>query len=831
MNTTTALAKANLRQHARRYVSTTLAITLSLAFLLVALIFGRAVNGTIEQSLTSTVRGAAVHIESSQEELPSDQAFYDKLAKVDGVSVVQPVQRGYFEVRSNDELSLNPVQTVASEKLPRPELLEGNYPTSASEIALYESVANTLKVKVGDTVQVKNAYAEQANTPVTVAGVVKGQTGALPENFMTLEGQAAVSGSASPSWVVLASEESLAGEPSIEDQEHIRQGVEQALGEGTVKVTTYTEQLETIKTELENQMLGTQAMLLLFPTIATTVALIVVATTFRVVLHQRQREIALLRTLGATSRQVRRLIVLETLGIGAVASLLAVTFGSAIGVGLLHLSGIAQGIAAVQHVSPLHLLIVAILGIVLAVLVGYRPAAGASKTPPLLALQSAVELPAPLARGVLRSIPAYILFALSVGAVAWGLTQPEGIQRFGIMLVAGVAGLVAILGIVGPFFPGFARALGAPFKSVLPSLARENTMRNPGRTRSTGTAIIIGVTLVSTMMIGAASLRTTLINHVDANLPLDLQVHSLLNEMPQSTADRVGAVEGVKGSVIGHRTTGRVSVDGVDVSQALVGGDYDLGVVGEPDLNQVSRKPVKVLAADEMLVASDPLFTKGGKVTLCVQDKCSDFRAVTDDDQQPGSVVINDATLLKLTDAPQIDTVYLALADGVSAQNVQSAIVKLDLDVAVSGAAMEREMYNEIISQMLLVVIAMLGVSIIVSVVGVANTLSLSVHERSSENGLLRALGLTRRQMRRLLLWEATLITMVATFIGMALGFVFAWLGMNALPMDVDEIVMVVPWAQLALVVLVSFTSTLLATWLPSRRAARTSPIEALAVA
>ena len=168
------------------------------------------------------------------------------------------------------------------------------------------------------------------------------------------------------------------------------------------------------------------------------------------------------------------------------------------------------------------------------------------------------------------------------------------------------------------------------------------------------------------------------------------------------------------------------------------------------------------------------------------------------------------------------------MADGADAETVQAALLK-DSHLSVNGSALERQTYTKIIDRLMLVLVGLLGVSVLVSLVGVANTLSLSVAERTRENGLLRALGLTRRQMKSLLALEALFLSLTGALIGVGMGVAFGWVGVMSLPIEGATPVLSVPWLQLVGVCVVAIVSALIASWLPGRRAAKVSPSEALA--
>ena len=238
---------------------------------------------------------------------------------------------------------------------------------------------------------------------------------------------------------------------------------------------------------------------------------------------------------------------------------------------------------------------------------------------------------------------------------------------------------------------------------------------------------------------------------------------------------------------------------------------------------RVNGEPVK--AAYKVRVGDEAL--AGQTLRLCA-DTCTDLSATYDKNGGVGQAQVSEKTLRSIATSLERRAIIIKMADGADAETVQSALLK-DSHLSVNGSALERQMYTKIIDQLMLVLVGLLGVSVLVSLVGVANTLSLSVAERTRENGLLRALGLTRRQMKSLLALEALFLSMTGALIGVGMGVAFGWVGVMSLPIDGTTPVLSVPWLQLVGVCVVAIVSALIASWLPGRRAAKVSPSEALA--
>ena len=396
--------------------------------------------------------------------------------------------------------------------------------------------------------------------------------------------------------------------------------------------------------------------------------------------------------------------------------------------------------------------------------------------------------------------------------------------------------LVALLGAVvavSVLLPALTRAFGVVFPGMLSAMARENTMRNPGRTSATGSAILIGVTLVVTIMVGAASVRTTLTNAVNDARPFDLIAVSTTGELTDDQQAAIASTDGVAATVAQYAAPGVLTLtpSASAFEPAEGSGAVDPGmtlpvmITGEPDYTGVTHSTVTQMGDDEVRVGDKAL--AGQMLRLCA-DTCTDLSAAYDKDLSAGDTRVSEKTLRSIVTSPARQALIIKLADEADVEAVQSALLK-DSQLSINGSALERQMYTKVIDQMMMVLVGLLGVSVVVSLVGVANTLSLSVAERTRENGLLRALGLTRRQMKSLLALEALFLSLTGALIGVGLGIAFGWVGIMSLPIVGATPVMSVPWLQLVGVCAVAIVSALVASWLPGRRAAKVSPSEALA--
>lgn len=842
------LLVANVRHHARRYVATGVAVAISMAFVLICLVLSSGLSSSTTASVRSQYQGATTVVGVDQDSAtasdpdtaPDLAALVTRIDSLDGVSAVGALTYDYAELHHGSERIQRSVSVINPAPLWTPTILDGSLPTGPDQVVLDRRTADQLGVTPGDTIGIRTAFSESDYAEVTVSGI--GRAASSTDMLVTTDEDTAsriLEGHTVAALLVTDGQEA----PDVASQDALTTTISAALSDTPgLEIRPAHEVVDETLQQMQMGTGTTLAILLTFPLIAIVVAGIVVSSTFRIVLQQRRRELALLRSLGATSGQVRGLIVRETLAVGALASLLGVLLGTVLGVGGLVLLGLTDTVGtALATLQPLQLAGVWVLGTLLTLLFGIRPALGVSRIPPIAALQSVDEGGTSARRShTTRLVIGVVLTVLAGTGIVLGLRTEDLSQGFLLALLGSMVALVGLLLLTSVLLPRFTLALGAPLRGMVARMARANTVRNPDRTGTTGTAIVIGVTLIVMMVVGAASTRATLVGEVDAQRPFDLTATSTRAAIPQDVVERISAVEGVQAAVGGSSASGTITTD--------EGEPQEVWITGEPDLSGVTHSPV-AQPGDTQVFLPDRLAPEGTPVTLCAvagqgeaqsgtgstgsESACRDLDVVND--ARAGGGVGSDEAIIPLTvlqelapDAP-VSQVYIRLADGADLDSVQSAILAIDDHLQVSGAAAERAMYTSAIDTVLSVVVGLLGVSVVVALVGVTNTLSLSVAERTRENGLLRALGLTKRQMKRMLTIEAVLIGTSGALVGVGLGILFGWVGVNALPLRLETTLFIVPWWQVLGVVAVAIAASTLASWWPGRRAARTSPVEALA--
>ena len=845
MSSTSTLLRANLRTHGRRYFSTGLAVAISTAFIIVTLLFTNTTTSALTRSIREAYRGttALVTIDPSRDdnaEEPTPESVTQQFAsvtsqieKIPGVTAVGISTQYPLMGKAHDEREAFFLSPLLPDPFLSLKYTQGKAPATASEITIPSTSAKELGLQVGETLTLTSQGTESAHD-FTVSGIYDSGSNITAASYVTTEGFTSAVGMGPTGQIRVATNLSgdKYGNPSAAEQDTWVKTLESSLSTvNGVKVRSAASEIEQqLKTIQVSGALLT-AIALIFPAIAILVASVVVSSTFKVILQQRRRELALLRALGADVQQVRSLVRRETYAIGAISSFIGVILGILVGgFGLGHMVDGENFLSIVASLSIPYAIGVWAFGTLLTVFVGRKPAREVSQVPPIAALSPVNEADASSrAARRLTLVVGLFLAVVGGGCLLAALKISSATQKFALSFCMSMACLIGILLICTVIVPTLTKLFGRLWPGMLARMARENAVRNPGRTSATGTSIVIGVTLVVTMMVGASSMRDSLINEVNERRPFDLSVSTITaGELSSDIQARVASTEGVAASIPAHSIYGTVKLEGeAPAGNAQDDADEQSQIFGEPNYSTVAHSKVEQIDDSTVLVGMEAW--NGKDVKVCSSEgKCLTLKGKYTKNFN-GTYEVSEANLLKLNPKAPVTDMIVKLKDGVSAASVQKDLAKIDSSLIVNGSALEREMYSKMIDQMLLIVVGLLGVSVLVALVGVANTLSLSVAERTRENGLLRALGLTKRQMKTMLALEAVFISVTGAIIGSALGIFFGAVGILALPLEGLTIFITIPWIQIAAVIAVAVLASLVASWLPGRRAAKVSPSAALA--
>ena len=581
--------------------------------------------------------------------------------------------------------------------------------------------------------------------------------------------------------------------------------------------------------------------LLIFAGVALFVGAFLIFNTFSITVAQRTREFAMLRTLGASRRQILASVILEAAAIG----LGAAAVGVALGIGFAKLINslfAALGIdlpSTGTVIEPRTIVIGLVLGVVIAVVSALAPALRATRVSPVTGLRDGVVPPTTGERRR-RTAAGAVLGLLGAAAMALGISGAlsPGEAWVGVGAVAvflGVALLSPIL--VTPL----ATVVGAPLErlgGVPGRLAHENSVRNPGRTASTAAALMVGLALVSFVTVFAAGIKGSIDDAIDKTLIGDLTISNDdgFSDIPIGVRDEVASVDGVE--VASALRFTEDEVDGEQGTLTLIDPATAAQVLSL-DWDEGSDELLSDLADDQAVI--DETFAKdenldvgstftaqtvsGDPVTLTV------VGTFTDNSDFIGDYAASDANAEAFGEERSATNVFINLdpdADSAAVRSeIEAALDRSFPTVQVQNQEELKDSISEQLDGLLGIVYALLLLSVLVSLFGIVNTLALTIHERTRELGLLRAVGTSRRQIRRTVRYEAVITALIGAVLGLTLGVLFAILVSR--PLADEGFTLSIPIGTLLLFVVLAAIAGVVAAIGPARRASRLDVLEALA--
>ena len=610
----------------------------------------------------------------------------------------------------------------------------------------------------------------------------------------------------------------------------------------TAQVRTAEAQADTESEETEAGVNIFRYFLLGFGGIALFVGSFVIANTLSITVAQRARELATLRTLGASRRQVLWSVVLEAVLVGAIASIVGLFVGLGIAVALKALLA-ATGIDLPQAgiVFSTRTVVVSLLvGTLIALLASLRPALRATRVPPIAAVkEGAVLPPSRLARfGLVTSLA---VVGVAVGLLAYGVLA-DGVETRTRLLAIGVGVILLFIGVtlVAPrLVRPLAAGLGAPaarFGGSAGRLARDNSTRNPARTASTAAALMIGIALVTFVSLLAQGLKSSFSDAVDELFVADYSLTAEGDFGSVSDASVAAARETPGVTDVSAIRTGEGRAFGSTVG--VNGVEENLSAIIDMSWAQGSDDVPAQLGRSGAFVKEDYADERGLEVGSPIELKTEtgDVLDLTVDGifaEPKGGSPFGDIAISKDTfDGSYAEKVnewaFLNMRGGVTDENTATLTEALAPfpDARVETRDEFKSSQIGQLSTFVNLLYALLGLSVVVSLFGIVNTLVLSVFERTRELGMLRAIGMTRRQVRRMIRQESIITALIGATLGIVVGVFLAFLVTQALS---DEgIVFAVPYGSLVVFVIVAIAAGMLAAIFPARRASRLNVLEAL---
>lgn len=818
---------ANLRAHTGRLLLSSVAIVLGTAFVAGTFMFTDAARAALTDAFADDLGRADVVVTAAGGgNVPDD--VLPAVRQVGGVTDAHGEVEGYAALhdRGGRVLPAATVSVASSPAVGWPTVTAGRLPDQAGEVVLDRATAQRLQLQLSDTI------------PVGWAGPDSG-----PQERQALRIIGLVDPGGSPRYAgrpfLGVTTQQAAALPNTDGFNKIltvgAQGVSTGqLAERIAGAVGADYQVRTAEAYARAQVssflsTGLTTGLLAFAGIALFVAAIVIANTFSILLAQRTREMALLRCVGASRGQVFRSVLAESAALGLVGSVAGVLvgFGLAYGVGTALDAAFARFPFGAVTPSITAVGVPLVVGVAVTVGAALLPAHAATRIPPVAALG---EQGVPTHRAGRVRLAAAVM-AVGAAGLALGATTLSSTQAFAVVFVGGVVAFLGVLLAAPVLIPPLVRLAGVVLGRLLGTpgrLAAVNTVRNPRRAAATTAALLVGATLISVLTVGAASTRATVTATVNEKFAVDYKIGSNTG-VPASVVDDIRAVPGLSGVTVTHGTTTQVQG-----RQVYVGG-YNPQKLTQvtsqlPQLSQL--EPGKAVLYEPLarrlgLGVGDALRIGGSRAETVTLTVSSILPAPAGQE----SAFLTQRDLTRLFPNAPVKGVFAQAAPGADLSQVGAAIDRATAGahgVTVAGNAKTEATYTRTLDTVLLVLTALVAVAMLIAVIGIANTLALSVIERTRESGLLRALGLTRTQLRATLAVEATLLSLIGALLGVGLGIAFGWAAITSILGSTFDVVLAVPGLRLAVLVAVAVAAGLLASVLPARRAARASVVTAL---
>jgi putative ABC transport system permease protein len=835
-------ALRNVLAHKARLLMTVLAVMLGVAFVSGTLVFTNTISNAFQNSSAKGFDQVDVAVQAKSQDDKGDtvgktpeltQAMLDTSAKVPGAASATGVVNGFTAIADKKgKLIGGGFQSEGGnywgDKDARYPLKSGAAPHGSGEVAIDSETAKRAGYKVGDTVR------------ISVDGPVL--TPRITGIFTTDDGNVAAGGSLA--LFDTATAQKLFGKAGTYDeidvkaaagtsQATLKSALDSALPKGQTETTTAKQLADDQAKTIASSMSGLKSGLLVFAGIALFVGTFIIANTFTMLVAQRTKELALLRAVGASRRQVTRSVLLEAFVVGAVAAVAGLVAGIGIGAGLRALMGtigatVPDGPLIITSGTVLSALAV---GILITMLAAWLPGRRAAKIPPVAAMSS-LYAAATTKSLVLRNTLGALFSGAGI-AVVIAATSMSGSDGQAPM------GIGAVLLIIGVFIltPLLSRPLIAAAAPVLRifgisgKLARQNSVRNPRRTAATASALMIGLTLITGMTVMAGSLQQAIDKMASSAISADYIVSMANgNQLSPDVDKTLTTTSGVTASSPLRNAASRI--DGQ--SEFLTG--VNGSAIGKLTDLKVDSGTFKV-AGTQVVVDDDTAKSHGWKAGSTFTTHYEDGKAqqltvsaVYEGNALIRGIMLDNATLSPHQTDPADMQILVKTADGASSSTKDKLEKALGSNPAVKVQD-KKDLSNSIAQVFTLIlnmVYGLLAMAVIVAVLGVINTLAMSVFERSQEIGMLRAIGLDRKGIKRMVRLESLVISLFGGVLGIGLGVFFGWAAGELIGSKMATYALVIPWARMALFLLLAGTVGVLAALWPARRAAKLNMLSAI---
>jgi putative ABC transport system permease protein len=841
-----SLTIKSIRTKKLRFVLTSVAVMLGVAFMAGTLVLTDTIKKSYDDvavnvyKSTDAVVRSARHVKGSNDvhavRGTVDAATLARVRLADGVAAAEPQLAGVAVAVGHDgrlvDASPNREAPIALGWSPTPalnplHLVAGHAPVAADEVVVDRATQRAARFVVGETIQVVGPSGSGA---YRLAGVATygGSDDAAGAQVVAFSQETAARVLGTPGRFAAIQ---VVARPGV-SQTQLVANVTRAVDDASVQVVTGAQAAQDARTASGTALQFVDMFLLTFAIVALVVGSFVIYNTFSITVAQRTKETALLRAIGARRKQVTRAVLFEALLTGVFASAIGVVVGIGTAYALRWvLEAFGMNLpGASMVVLPRTVLVALVVGVVVTVLAAYLPARKAARVAPIQALRDvAVESER---RFAVRTVLG--LLATIAGAVL----MVQGLSGGG----PGAVGLGALAVFVGVAMLGpaiarpFTYVLGWPIarvSGISGVLARENTTRNPRRTAATASALMVGVGLVALITVFAASTRSSVANEIDTALKGQLIVDTQfgMGGISPTVASRIGALPEVAAVTSMRYGTATMHGKAEDVS------GFDTATVSRTVRTKLEAGSLAQLGAHTVAVQTDEARTHhlrlGDTVTLSFPETGPQAMRVIAiyGTKQPLGAYAMDLSTFDANIPTHVDNdVAIQTAPGTSLAAARSAIEQVLAPYPTAKLLTHEQFKSQVanqINKILNLVYVLLAMALVIAFFGIANTLALSVYERTRELGLLRAVGMSRRQVRATVRWESVLFALLGTALGISVGLAFSWALVRAMH-DKGITVLSVPIVQLVLIGVLAALAGVVAAALPARRAARLDVLRAI---
>ncbi|MFE3645011.1 ABC transporter permease [Streptomyces sp. NPDC059169] len=837
-------ALRNVLAHKARLLMTVLAVMLGVAFVSGTLVFSDTLSNAFRNQTAKGYDKIAVAVTtygamdgSSKQDPGISAQTVERIGKLDGVASVGARVDGFAGVADpNGKLIGNGWSNKGSNYYPgengkddRYTLVTGSGPTENDEIALDKDTAAKGKYEVGDTVRVAT------NGPVkkyTLSGVFTTDDGSVSAggSLVLFDTEVAQKLYLKPGFFT---DVTIAAKPGASAEKILDQVKPLVPKDAEAKTGAVLAEEEA--KQIDAGLSGLKQLLLYAAGVALFVGVFLISNTFSMLVAQRTKELALMRAVGASRRQITRSVLLEALVVGAIASAIGLALGLGLAVGLR--SGMNAFDLKIPGgplvVSPTAILSGLVVGVVVTVVAAYLPGRRAAKIPPVAAMSSVHAVATTKSLVVRNTVGAAIALAGSAG-ILWG----AAVGKDGKMIIAGGAflalvGLIVLIPLLSRPVIALVRPLLVGGFGVAGKLAGQNAVRNPRRTGATASALAIGLTLVTGMSVLGISVGQALDRTITDNVKADYMVQMAAQGMSLDQS-ALAAVKKAKGATaVSPQQSSYFELGGVDRSvSGVVPGDV------ERVLNlKVLDGSLSTLGQGRIAVDQDTAKDKGWKTGDTLPVKFSDGKTgklTIGATYEPNDVVSTVVAPVSLLNAHEtrayIPQIYVKMDGGESTANEQALVDALGQNPAIRVMDKKdiQDEFGGMINVLLNIAYGLLAMALIIAVLGVVNTLAMSVFERQQEIGMLRAIGLDRRRVKRMIRLEAVVISVFGAVVGAAMGTFLGWAVSQTVKDSIPGYSMVVPWDRIGLFLLLAGIVGVLAALWPARSAAKLNMLNAI---